>query len=274
MASSESETGSQAGVQGAAPRPVNLPHIESLDIAARYNPARCGGDFFDAVAPDSRVLFLLTDIAGRRPETQAIAVEIQNVFRTRAHDLFKHSDANGSEGVALLARDINRSLIEAAGGVRFAPAFLGCYNLTLNILTYHYAGHFLAVFHDGQETRVLEPGGIPLGLFTHSTYEPAVLAFDRHAKLLLVTKGITEGQQEPTVFDEERISSLLENSTTDSENSTTDSASEICEAVLRAADDSANRPRSRALLRPRKQKYSDDLTAVALVRRGDAPGST
>ncbi len=135
MASSESETGSQAGLQGAAPRPVNLPHIESLDVAARYHPARCGGDFFDAVAPDSRVLFMLTDIAGRRPETQAIAVEIQNVFRTRAQDLFEDLDANESEGIGLLARDINRSLIEAARGVRFAPAFLGCYNLTLNILT-------------------------------------------------------------------------------------------------------------------------------------------
>jgi sigma-B regulation protein RsbU (phosphoserine phosphatase) len=267
MASSESETGSEAGEQGAAPRPVNLPHFESLDVAARYNPARCGGDFFDAVAPSSRLLFLLTDIAGRRPETQAIAVEIQNVFHARAQDLFEDPDANESEGIALLARDINRSLIEAAGGVRFAPAFLGCYNLTLNILTYHYAGHFLAVFHDGQGTRVLEPGGIPMGLFTHSTYEPAVLAFDPHAKLLLVTEGITEGGRRSTkFFDDERIRLLLENSTTDS-------ASEICEAVLRAADDSANRPGSHALLRPRKQKYRDDLTAVALVRRGDTPNS-
>ncbi|HEV3150753.1 MAG TPA: PP2C family protein-serine/threonine phosphatase [Acidobacteriaceae bacterium] len=265
MASSESETGSQAGLQGAAPRPVNLPHIESLDVAARYHPARCGGDFFDAVAPDSRVLFMLTDIAGRRPETQAIAVEIQNVFRTRAQDLFEDLDANESEGIGLLARDINRSLIEAARGVRFAPAFLGCYNLTLNILTYQYAGHFLALFHDGEKTRVLEPCGIPLGLFTHSTYEPAILAFDRHAKLLLVTKGITEDRQGGTVFDDERISLLLENSTTDS--------ASICEAVLRVADDSENHPKSRALLRSRKQKYRDDLTAVALVRRGDTPDS-
>jgi serine phosphatase RsbU (regulator of sigma subunit) len=266
MASSESETGSQAGLQGAAPRPVNLPHIESLDVAARYHPARCGGDFFDGVAPDSRVLFLLTDIAGRRPETQAIAVDVQNVFRARAQDLFEDPDANESEGIALLARDINRSLIEAAGGVRFAPAFLGCYNLTLNILTYHYAGHFLAVFHDGQETGVLEPGGIPMGLFTHSTYEPAVLAFAPHAKLLLVTEGVTESRRRSTKLDDERIRLLLENSTTDS-------ASEICEAVLRGADDSANRAGSRALLRPRKQKYCDDLTAVALVRRGGTPGS-
>jgi serine phosphatase RsbU (regulator of sigma subunit) len=261
-----SESGSLSGLPGLSPHPVNLPHIESLDLKARYHPARCGGDFFDGVATDSRVVFLLTDIAGRRPETHAIAVEIQNVFRTRAQELFQHSDTNESEGIATLARDINRSLIEAAGGVRLAPAFLGCYNLTLNVLTYHYAGDLLAVFHDGKKARVLEPDGIPMGLFTHSTYEPAVLAFDRDAKLLLVTKGI-ESRRGSTMFGDERIQTFLENSTANS-------ASEICEAVLRAADDSGKPPRSRAFLRPRNRKYRDDLTAVALVRRGDTPGST
>jgi serine phosphatase RsbU (regulator of sigma subunit) len=267
MATSLSGTGSPSGLPAPSPDPTNLPQFESLDLKARYHSARCGGDFFDSVVTDSRVIFLLMDIAGRRPATHAIAVEIQNVFRTRAQDLFKHSDANGSEGIALLARDINRSLIEAARGVRYAPAFLGCYNLTLNILTYHYAGHFLAIFHDGRETRVLEPGGIPMGLFTHSTYEPAVLAFAPYAKLVLVTEGVTGSRRRSTKIDDERIRILLENSTTDS-------ASEICEAVLRAADDSASRPGSRAFLRPRNQKSRDDLTAVALVRRGDAHGST
>src|SRR5258708_25530033 len=182
MASSLSGSGSPPDP---SPHPVNLPHIESLDVAARYHSARCGGAFFDAVATDSRVIFLLTDIAGKRPETHAIAVDVQKAFRTRAHDLFKDSDANESEGIAILARDINRSLIDSAGGVRFAPAFLGCYNLTLNILTYHYAGDLLAVFHDGEETRVLKPDGIPMGLFTHRTYEPAGLRLPPPAQMRL-----------------------------------------------------------------------------------------
>jgi serine phosphatase RsbU (regulator of sigma subunit) len=266
MASSLSDSGSPSGPPGPSPHPVNLPEIESLDLKTRYHSDRCGGDFFDAVATDSRVVFLLTDIAGKRPETHAIAADVQKAFRTRAQDVFKHSDRNESEGIAILARDINRSLIDAAGGVRFAPAFLGCYNLTLDILTYHYAGDLLAVFHDGEETRVLKPDGIPMGLFTHSTYEPAVLAFARHAKLLLVTKGITKSRRGPTMLDDERIQLLLENSTADS-------ASEICEAVLRAANDSANHTGSRAFLRSRSRKYRDDLTVVTLVRRGDPPGS-
>jgi serine phosphatase RsbU (regulator of sigma subunit) len=240
--------------------------IESCGFSSEASP-RCGGDFFDGVVLDSRVLFLLTDIAGKRPETHAISIEVQNVFRTRAREVFEHSDANESEGVALLARDINRSLMEAAHGVRFAPAFLGCYNLTHHILTYHYAGHIFAVFRDAEKTRVLEPRGIPLGLFTHSTYEPTVLAFDQHAKLLLVTKGTTEGRQGAAMLDDERISLLLENPTAD--------AASICEAVLRAADDSESHPSSRVrdLLRPRNQKDCEDLTAVALVRRGDTPRS-
>jgi serine phosphatase RsbU (regulator of sigma subunit) len=264
MDSSFSQLGSPSGLPGTSPRPANLPQIESIDLKARYHSARCGGDFFDAVAIDSRVVFLLTDIAGRRPETQPIAVNLQNVFRTRAQDLFQHADANESDGIALLARDINRSLIDAAQGVRFAPTFLGCYNLSLNILTYHYAGHLLAVFHDTGKARVLEPDGIPLGLFTHSTYEPAHLAFHRHARLLLVTKGITESRRGSTTLRDERIRHLLEYSITDS-------ASRICDDVLQVAYDFENHPWSRLydFLRPRSQRYRDDLTAVALVRRSD-----
>ncbi len=273
MASSLSGSGSPLDLKGPSLLPINLPEVESLDMKARYRSPRRGGDYFDGVALDSRVVFLLMDIAGKRPETHAIAVEVQNVFRTRAEELFKHSDANESEGIAVLARDINHSLIEAAHGVRLAPAFLGCYNLTLNILTYHYAGHMLAMFHDTEKTNVLEPSGIPFGLFTHSTYEPAVLGFDQHAKLLLVTKGftetegVTESQREPTMFDAEHIRVLLENSAPD--------AASICEAVLGIADDSGDHPRSRAYdFFHRNQKNSDDVTAVALVRHGDAAGST
>jgi serine phosphatase RsbU (regulator of sigma subunit) len=247
---------------GPSPHPVDLPHIETLDLKAQYHSPRCGGDFFDAVVLGSRVVFLLTDIAGRRPQTHAIAIEIQNVFRTQAEEVFRDAGANESEGVALLARDINRSLIEAAGGVRLTSAFLGCYNLALNILTYQHAGHLLVLFHDGEKACVLEPCGIPLGLFTHSTYEPAVLAFEPHAKLLLVTKGgSTGGRRKAAMFDDERIRPLLEKFTTD--------AAFICEGVLQAASGPGKHSRAPVhnFLRSRSRRDCEDLTAVALVRR-------
>src|ERR1700757_1031883 len=122
---SQTEVGTALGVACPSPHPVDLPQLEGLDLKARYNSDRRGGDFFDGVVAGCRVGFLLTDIAGRRAETHPIAVEVQNVFRTRAQELFGAPDANESEGIALLARDVNRSLIEAAHGVRMAPAFVG-----------------------------------------------------------------------------------------------------------------------------------------------------
>jgi serine phosphatase RsbU (regulator of sigma subunit) len=262
MASFQTELGASSGLPDATPLHVNVPQLEGVDLQARYHSEGQGGDFFDARAVGPRVIFLLADIAGRPPESQAIAAEMQNAFRTRAQELFELPEANESEGIALLARDVNRALIQAAQGVRFTPAFLGCFNRTLGILTYHNAGRILAVFHDAVSARILEPDGIPLGLFTHSTYEPAVLVFEPRAKLLLVTKGITESRRGATVFGSERVKRLLDSSDTDS-------ASEICEAVLRDVNDFETRSKSRvrALLHPRKRRNRDDLTAVALMRR-------
>jgi serine phosphatase RsbU (regulator of sigma subunit) len=248
------------GVPGPEPCPVDLTQLEGLDLSARYHSDRCGGDFFDGVAIGSRLVFLLTDIAGPRSEAHAIAAEAQVSFRQTARDLFSADDANESEAVAALAHDVNRALIEAAKGVRFAPTFLGCFNLTLGILTYCNAGRVLAVFRDAESVHALERGGVPFGLFTHVTYEPAVLAFERGDKLLMVTKGVIESRQGATEFGAERVERLLEDSNGGS-------AAEICDTVLREAYDFGNHPWARVynLLHARKRSH-EDLTAVALVR--------
>ena len=245
---------------GPAPCAADLTQLEGLDLSARYHSDRCGGDFFDGIAIGSRLVFLLTDIAGSRSEAHAIAAEAQITFRETARQLFRSPGANESEAIATLAHDVNRSLIEAARGVRFAPTFLACFNLTLGILTYCNAGRVLAVFRDAESAHVLERGGVPLGLFTHVTYEPAVLAFEPGDKLLLVTKGVIESRRGAAEFGAKRVERLLERSNGDS-------AAEICDTVLREAYDFGNHPWARAydLLLARKPRH-EDLTAVALVR--------
>jgi serine phosphatase RsbU (regulator of sigma subunit) len=200
------------------------------------------------------------DIAGRRSEAHPIATEVQNVFRAKAQEIFEPSDVNESHGISHLAGYVNRAVIEAAHGVRLAPAFVGCYNLALGLLTYHNAS-LLAVFRDAEGVRVLETGGIPMGLFTHCTYEPAFLAFKPDARLLLVTKGISLRRRGSATFGGERIRHLLENSNTDS-------ASKICEAVLQEAHHFGSHSVSRVydFLRPGRRRDRDDLTAVVLVR--------
>jgi sigma-B regulation protein RsbU (phosphoserine phosphatase) len=229
---------------------------------ARYYSECRGGDFFDALAIDNRLLFLITDIAGPRREAVGIELEVQNTFRQSAQELFEGPEVNESDAIAGLAHAVNLALIEAARGVRFAPTFLGCFNRKLGILSYCNAGQVLALFREGKDVRVLESVGMPLGLFTHTTFEAVILAFQQGDRLLLVTKGVTESRRGTAEFGVERVEQLLRNSTAES-------ASEICDAVLQGAYDFANHPWSRVLgfLHPAKHHAQEDLTALAIVRR-------
>ncbi len=253
-------SGTPMGGSHPAPYPVNLTKLDGLDLMALYRAARREGNFFDGQAIGERVVFLLTDIAGARAEARALAVDMQTTFRKCAPDLFGPSGANESEAIAALAYELNRSLIEAARGVHFTPAFLGCFSLALGVLTYHNAG-LLAVFHDAEGARTLQSGGMPLGLFTHNTYEPAVLAFEPRARLLLVTKAVMESRRGSFEFGAKRIERLLANVKEDS-------AAQICETVLQQAYAFRNHPWTRFydLLHYGKHLGNDDLTAVALVR--------
>jgi serine phosphatase RsbU (regulator of sigma subunit) len=253
-------SGTPMGGSHPAPYPANLTMLDGLDLMARYRAARRGGNFFDGLAIGQRVVFLLTDIAGARAEARALAVDVQTAFRQYAPDLFGPSGANESQAIASLAYKLNRSLMEAARGVHFCPAFLGCFSLALGILTYHNAG-LLAVFHDAEGARTLQSGGMPLGLFSHNTYEPVVLAFEPRARLLLVTKAVIESPRGASEFGAKRVERLLANVRADS-------AAQICETVLQQAYAFGNRPWTRFYDRLHYGKHlgNDDLTAVALVR--------
>jgi serine phosphatase RsbU (regulator of sigma subunit) len=131
----------------------------------------------------------------------------------------------------------------------------------LGILTYCNAG-LIALLREGGTMRALESSGMTLGLFTHATFEAAILVLQEGDSVLLVTNGVTESRRGGAEFGVERVARLLRNSAAKS-------ASEICAVVLRAAYDFANHPWSRFLgfLRANKRCRHKDLTALALVRR-------
>jgi serine phosphatase RsbU (regulator of sigma subunit) len=234
---------------------------DGVDVYARHFADCRGGDFFDCLAIGPRVLFLLTDIAGPRLESRELMLQVQDAFRQKAQALFTGSLVNESDAIAALAHEVNLALSETARRARMAPTFLGCFNVSLGILTYCNAGSLLALLRDGANVRVLESGGMPLGLFTHTTFEAVVLALQQGDALLTVTKGVTESKRGATEFGVERVKQLLKKSTANS-------ASEICDLALREAYDHAHHPWSRVLgLLHAGQRRQDDLTALALVRR-------
>ena len=237
-----------------------LPPIEELDFHARYFSSRTGGDFYDAVAAGPHVVFFLTDIAGVRSDAHTVAAATQDTFRLRVPQLFSTEVINMMDTLSTLAHEINQTLYSTSGGSRFAPTFLGCYNLHLGLLAYINAGGQPAIFSDSDGTRILGHVTMPLGLFTHLTYEPAIQAFEPGARLLLVTRGILLAPRGRKQFGVERATAVLENFPRGS-------ASDLCGIVLDDANEFRKPPwYSLKRLPFAKPKRVDDLTAVALVR--------
>ena len=242
------------------PLPTALPPLQELDLHARYYSSRTGGDFFDAVAAGPHVIFLLTDIAGSRAEAHPIASAMQDIFRLRVPQLFTNAVINMMDTLGILAHEINQAIYEASGGSRLAPTFLGCYNLPLGLLAYINSGGQPAIFRDSDGTRVLGHVTMPLGLFTHLTFEPAIQAFEPGARLLLVTKGIFEAQRDRELFGVERATAVLQNIPNGS-------AFDLCGIVLEDAHEFRRLPwYSPERLPFVKSEPAEDLTAVALVR--------
>jgi serine phosphatase RsbU (regulator of sigma subunit) len=242
------------------PLPTALPPFTGLDLHARYYSSRTGGDFFDAIGAGPHIVFLLTDIAGTRADAHTIAAAAQDIFRLRVPQLFSNEVINMMDTIATLAHEINQVIYNSSGGSRLAPTFLGCFNLPLGLLAYINSGGQPAIFRDSEGTRILGHVTMPLGLFTHLTYEPAIQAFEPGARLLLVTKGILEARRGRDQFGVERATSLLENLAPGS-------AFELCGTMLKQAHDFRKLPwYSPERLPFVKPERIEDLTAVSLVR--------
>lgn len=230
------------------PLPSSLPALQTGSLAALYRSARKGGDFFDFASIRARLIFVLLDIAGQRDEALEIAASVQDVFRTEAVQLFNQSPVNESDALSDLTISINRAIMVAASGVRHAPAFIGCYDEELSILTYINAGHTPALVKDKEGVALLSANGLPLGLFSHATHDAQVWALQPGAALLLVSKGLIESRSGSVEFGLERLQDSLEKLSFTT-------ATELCSEVLTAVQQFTN-----------NTPAQNDITALALVR--------
>ncbi|MCU1287187.1 MAG: serine phosphatase [Acidobacteriales bacterium] len=248
------------------PAPTSLPSLPSAKLAALYRAARVGGDFYDFLqVGGSKLLFVMLDIAGKRETALHIAAAAQDLFREQGAAMFG-DDKEDTQAITRLLLDMNRAIIAAAGGVVCAPAFLGCYDETINTLTYINAGHTPAVLKDEEGTLLLEANGLPLGLFSHSTHDSQYCALGDGAALVLVSKGLIETRGAHDEFGLERVQAILGNGGFES-------ADQICKSILEALESYEKRP-SRFGPSLNFAGFGDhkpnDITTLALMRSSSA----
>lgn len=253
------------------PRPSVLPERPDLSASARYKGSRVGGDYYDFFpVSENRMVFMLTDIAGKRDEALHIAAAVQDAMHERAPALLADPDANVAEGVTNLVLELNRTIMQAAGGVRSAPTFIGCLDEQFGLIHYVSAGHTPAFIKADGEVTQLDPTGLPLGLFSHATHDASVSVAQPGSSIILVSKGLVESSAGRREFGIERVRAALEEQAFES-------AYHACQELLERAVKFADQPSSFGphLSVPGFRGHEpNDLTVVCLMRKAQSAAAT
>ncbi len=231
------------------PTAAEFPPLSGADIAGLIQGNRVGGDLYGFLrANPSRVVFGLLDVAGSREENHAIVEAVRQTFHRSGCKSFAHPEVNEADAMMEFCLELNLTVRRAASGVRSCPAFVGCYNEALGTVCYANAGHTPGLLRDRSGVSELPATGLPLGLFSASTYEAPFVALQPGASLLLVSRGVVEATYKKEEFGLQRVKQQFERVSNDN-------AREIAGMILNGVQEFLRTPPTH-----------NDVTALALVR--------
>jgi sigma-B regulation protein RsbU (phosphoserine phosphatase) len=239
----------------AAPTLAEFPPLSGADIAGMVQGEKVGGDLYHFLrANRCRVIFGMLDIAGRHEENHGIVEAAQRTFQEVGMQKFAYEEINEADAMMELCLEMNLSIRRAASGVRSSSAFLGCYNEELGTICYANAGHTPGLLRDPSGITELPATGLPLGLFSASTYEAPTAAIQKGASLLLVSRGVVEAahKHKKEEFGLGRVKEQFEKA---SQDNATEIATVIVNSVAQFLGGAPDQ---------------NDVTALALVRASTA----
>jgi len=239
----------RAEVASRRPSVAELPELAGAEIAGLVHGHRVGGDFYQFVrASPQRVVFGLLDVAGDCHENRPVVAAAREAFQAKGPACLANDEVNEADAMMEFCQELNQSIRRAAKGVRTCAAFLGCYNETLGTVCYINAGHTPGLLQYDSSISELPASGMPLGLFSASTYEAPTVAVPKGGALLLASRGVVEATRKREEFGLQRLKAHFEGMPLASAHQVALSALEaVCQFAQSAAE-------------------QNDLTALAVVR--------
>ena len=174
-----------------------------FEIASASIPCRAiGGDFYDYFnLPGGAFGFALGDVAGKGPSAALLTAMIQGIFA---------SQVNTAASAAALMATVNDGLIHRSIRSRFATCVYGALEEN-GRLTYCNAGHNPPILIGRDGMKLLETGGLILGMFPQAAYDQETLALEPGDTLVMYTDGVTEALNPAgEEFGEERVRTCLD----------------------------------------------------------------
>jgi serine phosphatase RsbU (regulator of sigma subunit) len=184
--------------------PAALPQPEGYEVAARNRPARrCGGDYYDALEVDGKLLVCVADVSGKGMPAALLMSHIQATLRALA---------GRSASLSTLAEQAGELLYAATSPEKYVTAALAELTPSSGQLQFAGAGHLDNVILCGDGAIIpLCSTGAPLGLLP-----PGMPCGETSAglgpgdALLLFSDGVTDAQNaEGDEFGETRLHDLL-----------------------------------------------------------------
>jgi sigma-B regulation protein RsbU (phosphoserine phosphatase) len=166
--------------------PAADPNIEGFDISAYNFPTEeVSGDYYDWVRIyDDQLGLVIADVSGKGVPAALLMAFLRASLRSAIHI--------GYAPHVSMAK-VNYLLWESIERNQFVTAFYGVLDASNKTLAYTNAGHNppLLLDKDGN-TRFIERGGLPLGMFRDTRYYEYYLSIEPGQVLVLYTDGVTE----------------------------------------------------------------------------------
>ncbi len=210
--------------------PARLPRIETMDLAANYQPAhRAGGDYYDFFPlPQDQWGIFIADVSGHGIP----AAVLMAVTHCIAHT---HPGPPMPPGQVLAYLNAHLTTRYAHLSEMFVTAWYGIYDPATRRLRYACAGHNAPRVKRCQDGSLMSLDGVtdlPLGIMPDSQYADTVQQLQTGDQIVFYTDGITEAHNpEGQQFGTARLDRVLENCSLQ--------ARSLLEAVIQSVNDFA-----------------------------------
>jgi sigma-B regulation protein RsbU (phosphoserine phosphatase) len=169
--------------------PRTLPSVPGVEIEAICKAARSvSGDYYDFIQlSPTHVALAIADISGKGISAALLMASLQAALRSQL--LTEGSDCLST--AELVAR-LNRHLVRNTGDDRFATFFIAVYDSVSRTLRYTNAGHLPAFLICHGSSKLLEEGGMVLGVLDDYVYEEGSLEIGPDALVIGYSDGLVE----------------------------------------------------------------------------------
>ena len=166
--------------------PPGDPKLEGFDISAYNFPTEeVSGDYYDWVPIyDDQIGLVVADVSGKGVPAALLMAFLRASLRAATHTGY---------AVNISMVKVNYLLWESIERNQFVTAFYAILDAPNKTLSYANAGHNPPLLLDARgDTRFLERGNIPLGMFRDTRYHQYFLTMTPGELLVIYTDGVTE----------------------------------------------------------------------------------